>query len=315
MMRSSVRMMRSCVHVAQVLWQLNFSRAQRPYLAMLAVDADDPTKPPPRPPGWCPEDDEEEEEEGDGDGGRGVRGARGNARADADDAEAVHVDADGIGRRLIAVGVRPGRLGALEVLEDDVLVYTRMRAADDDDADPRAGCGGARDAEIGALMRCDLGRACKESRLVDDVVDFTVSADLGATCVLCEEAGELKLRVFESGVRPGRQDDDDEEEVDMEVAGPESGLVDVEGRVLLQASGHQRVSRPHVISVSLACHLHVISTSSARHQHVIRASSARLERRDTWRRHRWTRVPSGVRCSMRRGRRRCATHTLTCSRM
>ena len=97
-------MMRSSVHVAQVLWQLNFSRAQRPYLAMLAADADDPTKPPPRPPGWCPEDDDEEEEEGDGDGGRGVRGARGNARADADDAEAVHVDADGIGRRLIARG-------------------------------------------------------------------------------------------------------------------------------------------------------------------------------------------------------------------
>ena len=48
---------------------LNFTHAQRPYLAMLTADAPNPLAPPPRQPGWEPPEEElGEDEESDDDG-------------------------------------------------------------------------------------------------------------------------------------------------------------------------------------------------------------------------------------------------------
>ena len=253
----------------EVLWQLNFSRAQRPFLVLLADDVPDPTRPPPRPPGWTPEDDDDETDdeggsprggdqgEGDDDdrrrrermragGGRGARGARAEESGDDDEDDGVRpvrVDPKGLSSRIVSVPVAAGRLEQLAVLWDDQLVYTRLKSADADGGGGGggggAGGGGGEDGggggdeeAAGALMRCDLGTG-KEVELIADVEEFQLSADRAACAVLCDEGGEPRLRVYEAGVRPPQETDDDEE-IDVDEPGPESGLVNVDGRVLLE---------------------------------------------------------------------------------
>ena len=154
----------------EVLWQLNFSRAQRPYLAMFTADAPDPLRPPPRPPGWTPEDDEEEDDSdedyedespppskgkkgGERERGRGEKGggSRGGGRYESDEDEEddegddvpeVKVDANGLTDRIIAVPVPPGRLEQLIVLWDDVMLWTRLRPKDEEEEGGKGGGGG-----------------------------------------------------------------------------------------------------------------------------------------------------------------------------
>ena len=87
------------------------------------------------------------------------------------------------------------------------------------------------EAEAGSMVRFDLGTS-KEVPLLAGVVEFTLSADLRTVAVLCEEADVRSVRVYEAGAKPPMEDDD-EVEVDEDVAGEASGLVDVEGRVTL----------------------------------------------------------------------------------
>ena len=255
----------------EVFWQFNFSRAQRPFLALLTEDAPDPTRPPPRPPGWRPEDDETDDETDDDDeddkddrggrrrggdagagGGGGGRGRGGRGRRsgrrddesededdeDEDDVPMVRVDAAGLASRIVSVPVRAGRLEKLACLWDNQLLYTRLKPSDARGDGGGGGSGlrgddgvGGTDEETGAMMRCALS-TCKEVRLVDDVLDFELSSDLATMALLTDEEGVLRVRVYEAGVKP-TEEDDDELEVDFEQPGEHSGLVDVEGRVCL----------------------------------------------------------------------------------
>ena len=84
-------------------------------------------------------------------------------------------------------------------------------------------------------MRHDLGTG-KTTELSRDVLDWSLSADLYTMVLLLDEEGESRVRVFEAGAKPA-DEDDDEEEIDLEEPGAASGLVDVEGRVVLRAGG------------------------------------------------------------------------------
>ena len=228
----------------EIYWQLNFTRAQRPYLVLLTPDAADPTRPPPRPPLWAPEDESDADDDGgdgrDGggrDGGRraggGRRGgSRGTAPGEGGELPPVRIEPHGLRRRVVPVPVAAGRLEQLAVLENDQLLYTRLRAPEAD-GDGDDGAGAEEDDEpAGSMMRYDLGTR-KEAELIADVVEIRLSADLATVAVLCEDgAGEPRIRVHEAGVKPPEEDDDDEP-IDAEAPGPDSGLVDVDGRVLL----------------------------------------------------------------------------------
>jgi len=123
----------------QLFWQLNFARAQRPYLCLLTASAADPMRPPPRRPGWDLEDEQGEEEE----------------EEEGEEVPEVVVEAEGLARRTYAVPVPARRMGQLEVLYDDVLLYTALP----DGGDPTAGAAAETDAEAeeaGALIRVDL---------------------------------------------------------------------------------------------------------------------------------------------------------------
>ena len=67
---------------------------------------------------------------------------------------------------------------------------------------------------------------------MDEVVFYTLSADLTTVGVVKEEGGEPKVRVYKAGEKPQSEDDEDED-VDSEAPGEGSGLVDVEGRIML----------------------------------------------------------------------------------
>ena len=73
----------------------------------------------------------------------------------------------------------------------------------------------------------------KETPLIEQVVQFTLSADLSTVAVLCDEDGELSVRVYEAGEKPPDDDDDDDAQVDPDKPGEASGLVDVASRVTL----------------------------------------------------------------------------------
>ena len=59
------------------------------------------------------------------------------------------------------------------------------------------------------------------------------SSDLSTVALLKDEDDMCTLRVHKAGEKPLEEDDDDEE-IDPDAPGEASGLVDVEGRVLLQ---------------------------------------------------------------------------------
>ena len=68
---------------------------------------------------------------------------------------------------------------------------------------------------------------------MEGVVEVAVSADAGTMCVLLDEGGERVLRAFEAGAKPP-DEDEDEGEIDPDRPGDLSGLVDLDGRVVLE---------------------------------------------------------------------------------
>ena len=124
-----------CLQATQdeIFWQLNFTKTQRPFLAMLSSAAQDPMRPPPRPPGWDPEDEEGEEDE------------------DEDEVPEVKVQQNGLSRRIIAVPVGAARMEKLSVLWDDVLIYTQLAARPEEG--PRGVSEEEEEEEKGTMMR------------------------------------------------------------------------------------------------------------------------------------------------------------------
>eukprot|EP00966_Prymnesium_polylepis_P100779 2333999-Prymnesium_polylepis.1 len=182
---------------------------------MLTESADDPMRPPPRAPGWEP-DDEEGEGEDDED--------------DENDVPEVEVHPTGLGRRVYPVPMAPARLEQLSVLWDDVLLFTKLEYDEGDPSEPPEH-GHSNDDEKGTLMRYELGSG-RLTSLIDDVLEYALSADLGTMAALLDESGDYALRAFEAGAKPPEQDDDDND-VDADTPGALSGLVDVDGRVTL----------------------------------------------------------------------------------
>ena len=145
----------------------------------------------------------------------------------------MRVEPRGLGQRLTAVPVPRARLGQMAALRDGWLLYTVLREVHTDDDGRTPPEEAAADAAAGAvdkgtLWRYDLGKR-KATRLADDVTEFKLSADLQTMALLCDEDGAPAVRVHEAGQKPG-EGDDDEDEVDMDVPGEESGLVDLEAR-------------------------------------------------------------------------------------
>lgn len=62
--------------------------------------------------------------------------------------------------------------------------------------------------------------------------DVSISRDGHNMLLMCSEDDGMCLRVFEAGVTPP-ETNDDEEEVDFEQPGPESGLVPLASRLVL----------------------------------------------------------------------------------
>ena len=207
---------------------LNFTHAQRPYLAMLTADAPNPLAPPPRQPGWEPPEEElGEDEESDDDG---------------DAMPEVRVEPRGLSQRLTAVPVPRARLGQLAALRDGWLLYTVLREVHTDDDGRTPPEEAAADAAVGAdekgtLWRYDLGKR-KATRLAEDVTEFKLSADLQTMALLCDEDGAAAVRVHEAGQKPGEQDDDDDD-IDLDAPGEASGLVDLEARLALHADARE----------------------------------------------------------------------------
>jgi hypothetical protein len=260
----------------------SFTKAQRPYLAMLTPEAPNPLSPPPRHPGWdAADDDERGEEEGDADDDD-----------ERDELPEVRVEPRGLSGRVAPVPVPRARMGKLAALRDGWLMYTVLGEAggDGDGSAPYGGgaaAGADEEEEKGALVRYDLGRR-KQTQLCEDVVEFAVSHDLQTMALLCDEDKTPTLRVFEAGQKAADHDDDDQD-VDFDVS--QAGD---------RASPAEQSSSAHLL-LTHVCEPPVGDRSRAR-----RAGSW------TWRRawrSTWTRGASGGRCSRRRGRRRCATPT------
>eukprot|EP00965_Chrysotila_dentata_P247683 6207895-Pleurochrysis_carterae.AAC.1 len=66
------------------------------------------------------------------------------------------------------------------------------------------------DDEKGCLMRLTLGKRGAPVRLVEDVCDFALSADLQTVVTLCDESGELVMRAFVAGERAQETTEEDE---------------------------------------------------------------------------------------------------------
>ena len=177
----------------QIFWQLNFARAQRPYLCMLIDSAADPMRPPPRPPGWEAEDDQDDDEE-----------------EPDDEIPEVVVQQAGLAQRLLPVPLPPARLEKLSVLWDDVLIFTQLHHGEDDPSEPPEAAGGGGPEDEGTMMRYDLSSG-RVTSLVEGVIEYTLSADLATVCMMVDEGGELSVRAFEAGSKPPEQDDDDED--------------------------------------------------------------------------------------------------------
>ena len=207
---------------------LGFPHAARPYVATLRADLPNPLLPELRAPG-----DDDDEDDGGGDDGWEDGGD-----GDPDEQlppEPIVIDLEGLVDRAVALPVPVGRYGQVLALERERLMFTVYPvhtpavglAGDDGEEDDDEA-----DAGTGSLLRFDL-RTLREATLVPaGVDDVTLSMD-GRTMAVQYGGARPELRVLRAGEKP-REEDDDEQPVDPDRPGPDSGLIDIGGRVRLE---------------------------------------------------------------------------------
>jgi tricorn protease-like protein/C-terminal processing protease CtpA/Prc len=208
---------------------LGFPHAARPYVLTLQADTPSPLLPELRAPG----DDDDDGGGGEGDDGGWEDGEEGDGDEEQPP-EPIVIDLEGLVDRAVALPVPVGRYGQVLALDRDRLMFTAFPvhtpavglAGDDEDDEDDA------EAATGALLRFDL-RTLREVTLVGSGVDDVALSMDGRTMAVQYGGAHRELRVLRAGEKP-REEDDDEQPVDPDRPGPDSGLVDIGGRVRLE---------------------------------------------------------------------------------